>query len=86
MPLSLMHAAISARTGAPVTILTVPGDGGAAALEYVCNPPPSAAADSIFFYVGDLTTLLLRQAGGAGSPCSKRSSRSARSVPASRRR
>ncbi|MCW5736252.1 MAG: hypothetical protein KIS73_19130 [Enhydrobacter sp.] len=68
MPLSLMHAALSARTGAPVTILTVPGEGGAAALEYVCDPPPSAAADSIYFYVGDLTTLLLRQAGGAQVP------------------
>jgi len=68
LPLSLMQAAISARTGAAVTILTVPGDGGAAALEYACNPPPSAAADSVFFHVGDLTTLLLRQATGATVP------------------
>jgi tripartite-type tricarboxylate transporter receptor subunit TctC len=68
LPLSLMHAAISARTGEPVTILTVSGDGGAAAVEYVCNPPPSAAADRVFFYVGDLTTLLLRQASGTNVP------------------
>jgi tripartite-type tricarboxylate transporter receptor subunit TctC len=68
LPLSLMHAAISARTGAPVTVLTVSGDGGAAALEYVCNPPPGSAADSVFFHVGDLTTLLLRQASGTKVP------------------
>jgi tripartite-type tricarboxylate transporter receptor subunit TctC len=68
LPLSLMQAAISARTGAPVTILTVSGDGGAAALEYACNPPPSAGTDSVFFHVGDLTTLLLRQASGVKVP------------------
>ncbi len=68
LPLSLMHGAIAARTGAPVQILTVPGDGGAAALEYVCDPPAYAAADSVFFHVGDLTTLLLRQASGTKVP------------------
>lgn len=72
LPLSLMQAAISARTGAPVAILTVSGDGGAAGLEYASNPPPSAAADSIYFYVGDLTTLLLRQASGRSVPVLER--------------
>ena len=67
LPLALMQAAIAARTGGAVTIVTVPGGGGAAALEYVCNPP-NAPADSIFFYVGDLTTLLLRQASGTKVP------------------
>jgi tripartite-type tricarboxylate transporter receptor subunit TctC len=68
LPLSLMQAAISARTGGPVTVLTVSGDGGAAALEYACNPPLSSRADSVFFHVGDLTTLLLRQASGTNVP------------------
>lgn len=67
LPLTLMHAAIAARTGASVSIVTVTGDGGAAALEYACNPP-NAPADSVFFYVGGLTTLLLRKASGIKVP------------------
>lgn len=68
LPLALLQAALAARTGAPVEIVTVVGGGGAAALDYVCNPPPDAPAGTVFFYVGDLTTLLLAKASGTQVP------------------